>query len=308
MKYSFFSYPCWAIAITIIFANVANSHRELNHPVDNFMLASSDADTWEEPPSSTGGRVGGTRRGGCERDGQEVPCPAKNLPLLALVPVSQDTFNEFQAEKKDNPELTLTEWEQQDGANIRSLSGTLEPHPIFWFYIPELPASCQARFDIEELDETGNPNGKFLKEGDDSFEMPLPQSGGIVGFGLPEAEAYALKVNQPYGWTFSIKCPQERYRDSDVNAAVIRINNANIQQEIETVKRQNNQELFDIAWKKYKIWHETITALAEHRRQQNNQDVPNDKLTELLEDERVGFPELFPELKDAPVLGWHRFE
>ncbi len=303
MKYSFFSYPCWAIAITLALANVANSHRELHHPGANFMLASSEVlDNWQETPSGPGRRVGGTRRGGCERDGQSVPCPPQeNLPLLALVPVSQHTFNDFQDAKKDNPDLTLKEWEQQDDANISSLSGTLESHPIFWFYIPELPAGCQARFDIEELDENGNTNENFLKKGDDPFEMPLPQSGGIVGFRLPEA--YPLKDNQPYGWTFSIKCPQESYKNSDVKAAVIRINDANIQQEIKTAEGQNNQALFDIAWKKHKIWHETITALAKHR-EGNYQDVPNDKLTELLEDDRVGFSEL----KDKPVLGWHRFE
>ncbi|HIK10923.1 MAG TPA: DUF928 domain-containing protein [Oscillatoriaceae cyanobacterium M33_DOE_052] len=307
MKYSFFSYPCWAIAITLALANVANSHRELHHPGANFILSSSEVlDNWEEdrPPGRTR-RVEGTRRGGCERDGQSVPCPPQeNLPLLALVPVSQDTFNKFQAEaaKKGNSELTLPEWEQQDDANILSLSGTLEPHPIFWFYIPELPADCKARFDIEELDEQGNPNDNFLKpKEEEPFEMPLSQSGGIVGFRLPEA--YPLKFDQPYGWTFSIKCLEESYIDSDVTAAVIRINDANIQQEIETAEGQNNQALFDIAWKKHKIWHETITALAEHR-ERNYQDVPNDKLTELLEDDRVGFPEL----KDKPVLGWHRFE
>lgn len=132
---------------------------------------------------------------------------------------------------------------------------TLSGHPTFWFYVP-YSAHVPREVEFVLLDEEENELYKTV--------VPISGTPGIVSFRLPESQP-PLEIGQQYSWQFSYRCnPRIRAEDDYVAGMVKRVApNAGLMSELEAAKTPLERvELYA----KNGLWYETLTTLAELRR------------------------------------------
>lgn len=205
------------------------------------------------------GEPKGRRRGGTSR---REGCPNLKTPITALVP-GQETNNES------------------------FLASTVAEYPMFWVYVPDLPAFIRS--------------GEFVlqdKEGNDVYrtQIALPGKQGVVGISIPQNPQYGLKQNMKYHWFFRVYCgePQNKPEYFFVDAWLQRVALPNnlLQQLNKAKPRQYT------IYAANNLWYDALTSLAELRsaaRKQEARSLAQD-WTELFKS--VGLPEL----ASAPIV------
>jgi hypothetical protein len=140
--------------------------------------------TYFSPPSVPPGPApGGRHRGGATRNlGNQVTCPATDIPLTALVP-----FQEKRRFQTENHPPILDVW-----------GYTAAAHPTFWFYVPYTKPAIPSSFTLQ-TDET---EPVVIYE----TAITLPSQPGIIGIRLPANHATALQVGKRYRWFFNLEC------------------------------------------------------------------------------------------------------
>lgn len=162
-------------------------------------------------------------------------CPVSRIPLTAIVLLTNNQVEAF----------------------------TVEGHPTFWFYVPYYFSEKLKSAEFVLLD--GEKNIVFPKQ---KTEIRLPETPGIIKIRLP----YKLETNKTYSWYFSIICDlQKPSRNPSVKGRIKRINSPGIlmtqlngidQQKDEITKQRQKY----LAYMENNIWYETLTHLAESRR------------------------------------------
>ena len=191
----------------------------------------------------------GKRIGGGSRGG----CPRANQFLTALVPVIPNTPNDS------------------------VLGLTFTNRPTFWFYLPYSFSSTR-------------PVVFALKDERENIIYQTELSGpgtrpGVVGFKLPE-NVQPLEVNKRYKWHFTIYCDREELSDfRSVEGWVERVAlDRSFQQELAVATPQQKALLYA----REGIWHESVTTLAEQRRQKPNDDTLKQEWDKLMQGVDLG--------------------
>lgn len=140
-----------------------------------------------------------------------------------------------------------------------NLGVTVAERPTFWLYVPYSSGSIALSLKDEQTNKTVYKN---------TFEVNGKP--GIMGFALPSG-APSLKIGTKYRWKFDLFCnPQSKSDFFSVNGVILRqsISVATINQ----LKDASPTEQANL-YAANGIWYETLTALAELRR-----DRPQDKI------------------------------
>jgi len=190
--------------------------QRLNFRVDNIRTSPS--------------RIGGFARGdACFRDSAEAQRP------IALFPIT--------AEETVPGEAT---------API-GVATTVEAHPTFFVYVPEL----------------GVDNGEFTLWSEDQSDVlaikniQLPAQAGVIPIAVPED--VSLEVGKTYYWTLEVLCNEDdRSRNTFVEGLVQRVPpTATLVSRLEQVEPRDRLFLYVNAG----LWYEALTTLAQLRTQ-----------------------------------------
>lgn len=183
----------------------------------------------------------GRRRGAGSRD--SCPEKAQDKHIMALV-----------------PEINL---EQQQTPLVLGLTTT--EHPTFWFYVPYQPNPPRdvkfVLFDVEDEEDIYEATFQFNS------------TPGVISISLP-VDVTPLEIGRNYRWSFSFICnPRNRSADDVVMGWIKRITlDTNLMSQLESATTQRERILLYAA---NGIWHDALTALAELRQLQ-----PQDELTQ----------------------------
>jgi hypothetical protein len=189
-------------------------------------------------------------------------CPTTGIPLTAIVP----TKNQYTG------------------------GLTLEEHPILWFYVPYYSSKELSSAKLVLLD--AEKNIVFQKK------VRLPDTPGIIKLRLP----YELAINKTYIWYFSIICDlQKPTRNPSVKGWIQRVEpTRDLIQQLERIDQQKDdltkQQQKYLAYIQNNIWYETLTNLAESRR--------NDPLERTFHDDWDALLNALdmPELAQEPIV------
>lgn len=206
-----------------------------------------------EPPPGEGmpeRTAGGGSRGQCPTATQ----PA-NPPLMALVPAFSQPD-----EAANRPK------------HLEMKGLTVAATPMFFFYVPELPAT-EAAFSLK--DENNN----------DIYQtnLSLPQQSGIVAVKLPE-NTPALEVGKTYRWSFGVMCQTETAQAQSsvvfISGEIRRIEpDAALKNQLQTATPLEQAEIYA----ENGIWFETLTTLAQLRQNKPDDQQLKTQWTELLQ-------------------------
>lgn len=184
-------------------------------------------------PQATDPSIPGNALGrGTRRPGDDL-CGKSDLPLTALTPYAPKP----KEEKSPDPD--------------RILGLTMDASPLFWFYVPYQPkGTLSAEFEVREL-----VNGKPKRLSRQT--VLLPSTPGLLPIQLQEK---SLEAGKKYQWIFSVQCiPGEPSADDSVSGWVQRVENANLQSQLQQIKTPKQKVQ---AYAQAGLWHETLTALA----------------------------------------------
>ncbi|WP_071190577.1 DUF928 domain-containing protein [Trichormus sp. NMC-1] len=175
-----------------------------------------------------GGAASGRSRAGATRSGgNDSKCSQQySPPLMALVPESNEGTT-----TKEYPDLLL--------------------------YIPFGSSSQSSTATFRLLDEQKK---SVLKK---PIKLTLPEKKGIVRFSLPATEK-PLLVGQRYRWYFNVTCVSEKGTQSrvSVDGWIKRVEaDSKLVAQLKQVPAKDQY----VPYAENKIWHETVTQLAEQR-------------------------------------------
>ncbi|MEB3828084.1 DUF928 domain-containing protein [Phormidium sp. CCY1219] len=132
---------------------------------------------------------------------------------------------------------------------------TISPHPTFWFYVP-YPSNPPRDVEFTLMDEEEMEVYSLI--------LPISETPGIVSIRLPDS-APPLEIGQEYLWRFAYRCnPRIRAEDEVVRGAVQRVApNRALDDRLETaIAPLQRVELYAAN----RLWHETVTTLAQLQR------------------------------------------
>ena len=102
------------------------------------------------------------------------------------------------------PIVAMVPSEDEVGAQPRMQSDiglTFETHPVFWFYIPDLPSEInEISFRIQDEERRSHVNRQIF--------IPINTTPSIVGFRLPQDQK-SLELDTKYKWIVSIPCEED---------------------------------------------------------------------------------------------------
>jgi|GEM_PF-2213819 len=199
--------------------------------------------------------------------GRRGLCSKLEKPLIALVPPAQDILNE-----STEPDL------------IDALGRTTQSSPVSWFYVPQLPAGLrQAEFRLL------NDNGDDILT--KRVLIDLPETPGIFGLSLPPTRE-PLQLNQTYQWSVSIQCdPDKPSTNPTVVAWIERVDPGTALSE--RLAQATDTERLRL-YAENGLWHETLTLLAQLRRNKLEDRALAEVWTQLLND--VGLDDIATDL------------
>jgi len=184
--------------------------------------------------------------GQTEDAGGRDDCNKVTLPLVTMVPSDK---------------------ELGQGERIQSSIGlTFHSHPVFWFYIPELPSHLRkVTFRLQDSDQYEDLYNQ---------DIDLSRTPAIIGFKLPNT-APELKLDTSYKWIVSITCGASESTLS-AEAWIERVQPTNFTPS----EQPDDQEVQRYADNGF--LHETLTYSAIHRsRDQRHTDLWSNLLREL---------------------------
>ncbi|PSB21145.1 hypothetical protein C7B65_04180 [Phormidesmis priestleyi ULC007] len=220
------------------------------------------------PKTSNRGAPSGRRKGGATHG--ICPTPLSAIPLTALVPASPTP--------PDQP-----------------MGATLSDHPTFWFYVP-YSARLQRPIEFVLIDEQENDvyTRTFL-----TTDIAKP---GVISLSLPKTVP-ALQVGQSYRWVLSVICDRgNRSGDITINGWIQRVQpDATLTTQL---KQATTPEQRLSLYADHGLWYDTLTTLAELRRQRPTDLAVTanwDTLLQSVELETIAPEPLSPCCKLAPV-------
>jgi hypothetical protein len=133
-----------------------------------------------------------------------------------------------------------------------NLVTTVAAHPTLFIYIPETGQFVEAELAVYD----GEDNTVYRKN------LLLPNTPGILRLSLPET--VSLEIGKNYRWYFSLMCDSdERSREPFVQGWFQR---TELNPELETMLKQETDLLEQaLLYSQAKIWHETLTLMADLR-------------------------------------------
>ncbi|NES19326.1 MAG: DUF928 domain-containing protein [Symploca sp. SIO3E6] len=199
-----------------------------------------------------GRRKDGSRRTSkiCQEPQESEQTRDDSQRLIALVPKAR--------ELEGSPE-SLTEGEEP------ILSGTLESHPTFAFYIP-YNSSDEAQPLTAVLTVQDEKQYREIQQ----IEVELSKTPGIISIKIEAEEG--LEVDKLYYWQFKINCdPKNPNKNPYVEGWIKRDNLAALTaQEQQTLVNGTPQQKLDIYFAR-RIWHEALELLIkQHRKNPEN--------------------------------------
>lgn len=195
-------------------------------------------------------------------------CPTINIPLTSIVPTNNQYTGGF----------------------------TVEGHPTFWFYVPYYFSEKLSSAKFILLD--AGKNTVFRKT------IRLPKTPGIIKIRLP----YKLETKKTYSWYFSIICDQQKpSRNPSVKGWIQRVEpTEKLIQQLNGIAQQQNgvtkQQHKYLAYIENNIWYETLTNLAESRRNDPLEQTFHDDWDALLKELDL------PELAQEPIVNCCKLE
>lgn len=120
------------------------------------------------PDNNRTATPGGTRGGACKQTDKQTA-----QPLTALVP------------QKTTQSLTTAE------------------HPVFWFYIPDVPD------DVNSIEFSLHPPSNNETATLYRTSIHLTKTPGVIGIPLPPSPEHSLKLNESYHWRLIVNCDQK---------------------------------------------------------------------------------------------------
>lgn len=193
----------------------------------------------------TGRRVGGAGRG----------------PICALAE-NEQSYKFVKALMPTQPlnerALAREKQETETDSNTKFVGGlTIAAQPTFWFYLPyttpEPPQNLVAQFVL--LDETEHPVWNEL------MAVKLTDTQPLVEYPL----SYSLEIGKLYNWYFSVICDSDKLSRNPVVRGWIQ--RAEPTPELQTALRNASRFQQYLAYANNGIWFDTVSSLAEIRRQ-----------------------------------------
>ncbi|NES20956.1 MAG: DUF928 domain-containing protein [Symploca sp. SIO3E6] len=208
-------------------------------PIDSSIMVAQGNKQTNFRPRNRGRR--GRRRSGAIRTANICQVDS-SLRLTALVP---------KATTKDSREPWTDEEEP-------ILSGTLESHPTFRFYIPNYEAQpLTAKLTIQDENQ-----GEEIHK----VEVELTNTPGIISIKIKGEKG--LEAGKIYYWQFQVICDRnDSNKNPRVEGWIERDSLAALtHEEQQTLEDGTPQEKLDIYFE-HKIWHEALELLIEERHQ-----------------------------------------
>ncbi|MBD1841192.1 DUF928 domain-containing protein [Coleofasciculus sp. FACHB-64] len=85
---------------------------------------------------------------------------------------------------------------------------TTSEHPVFWFYIPDVPDDVHSiEFSLHDRNETKT----FYRTSVQLTKIP-----GVIGIPLPPSPKSSLKLNESYHWRFIVRCTPNETPEDDI--------------------------------------------------------------------------------------------
>lgn len=229
----------------------------------------------------TNRRAGG-RRGACNlaNSPTEVNVEAQEIPLTALVPLTQTTREKIPGDRQNSLQWEMSSLELQETV----VGTTLQQRPLVWVYIPPIyQRATRGKLIIQ--DEQHN---SILAE---AIEIQLAQSAGIISVPFP---ADVLEPDRHYHWYFEIVCDSvNRFKNPIVDGWIQYQDNLELRQKIEqATSAEEKLRLYRL----YGIWYDRLTLVAENHRENPANSNGYEAWIQLLE-----YAEL-NDLKDEPIL------
>jgi len=133
-----------------------------------------------------------------------------------------------------------------------NLVTTIAAQPTLFIYVPETSQFAEAELAIYDTEDNAVYKTNLL----------LPDNPGILRLNLPET--VSLEIGKNYRWYFSLMCdPNERSREPFVQGWLQR---TELNPELKTMLEQESDILKQaLLYSQAKIWHETLTLLADLR-------------------------------------------
>lgn len=161
-----------------------------------------------------------------------------------------------------------------------NLGLTISADPTFFFYVPQTTAQ-QGEFVL--VDEE-NYNKVYEKS------LNITGKSGIISINLSSSETLpSLKIGKKYHWYFSLICdPNDRAGDIYVDGWIQRVEpNPTLLGELKKAAPQDQAAVYSL-YKKYGLWQETLTTLAERRRSRPDDSVASAEWSTLLRSVGLG--------------------
>jgi hypothetical protein len=151
---------------------------------------------------------------------------------------------------------------------------TVEDHPTFFVYVPQTSAQ-KALFVLKDKNEDYYYNKT----------LSLPRTAGIISFTLP-TDARAIEIGKRYQWSFVMICGEEIRPDSPgVKGQIQRIEPSQaLLSQLKNVSPLERAALYG----KNGIWFDTLTSLAQLRREQPGDSTLRANWEELLRSVGLG--------------------
>ncbi|MEB3831930.1 DUF928 domain-containing protein [Phormidium sp. CCY1219] len=250
---------------------------------DEWQSAIAQTDDFVPPDDGrpTNRRAGG-RRGSCNLANSpiEVNLQAEEIPLTALVPLTQTTRAKIPGDRQNSLAWEMSSLEVQETV----VGTTLQQRPLVWVYIPPIyQGATTGKLIIQD-----EHNNSILAE---AIEIELSQSAGIISVPFP---ADVLEPDRHYHWYFEIVCDStHRFKNPIVDGWIQYQDNPELRQKIEQATSEAEKLRF---YRVYGLWYDRLTFVAENRRQNPADSEGYEAWTQLLE-----YAEL-NDLKDEPLL------
>lgn len=170
-------------------------------------------------------------------------CGSGDEPLMALVPIYQQTINQ----------------NQQEAISVTKVWGlTTAAHSTFWFFVPYQKSSIAA-MEFVVKDESHKPSQTIYRSA-----VNPPANPGIVSVRLPESTT-PLQVGKMYHWFLKVKVncnPQQPAELQYVEGWVQRINpDSHLAERLKQATPQQQVGLYAESG----IWHDALTTVAQLR-------------------------------------------
>jgi hypothetical protein len=154
---------------------------------------------------------------------------------------------------------------------------TTSANPTFFLYIPPIEQNIEGlEFMVQDNESSETVYSKTFQ--------PVGK-GGIVSVTIPKQQA-SLKAGKPYTWSFSVICDfNNRDKDQFIEGKIERVQNENLADQLKQVNQPLDQAMI---YATAGFWENSLSTIAELRRQRPNDSEINTYWNELLKSVELG--------------------